>query len=188
MRRLIILMLSVLFIQLNTGSTNEPKNILDYYLLLPEEYFTCDAGDFNDTKDFRLKCVQYKNIKNGYLRAKVDNGMQYPLEIALYKDRINKRDIIAVSIDCGPGCMCNVFKLLVLDKKGEWEVIENILPLQEMEKTLEKLQKKSENELFPAFVLPEFGTSIKVMDSETKNLLYELIWEGGKFQVKGSVK
>ncbi|MBN2089221.1 hypothetical protein JW964_06395 [candidate division KSB1 bacterium] len=188
MRLFFILILSGLCIQLNVGFTSETKNIVDYYLTLPGEYFVCDAGAVQDTKDFRTKCIQYKNIKNGYLRAKVDNGMQYPLEVALYKDRINKRDIIAVSIDCGPGCMCNVFKLLTLDKKGQWEVIENILPIQEMEKTLEKALEKSENELFPAFVLPEFGTTIKVIDSESKKLLYELIWQGGKFQIKESVK
>ncbi len=188
MRLFLILILSGFCFQLNVGFTGETKNIVDYYLTLPGEYFVCDAGAVQDTKDFRTKCIQYKNIKNGYLRAKVDNGLQYPLEVALYKDRSNQRDIIAVSIDCGPGCLCNVFKLLALDKKGQWEVIENILPIQEMEKTLEKLQKKSDNELFPAFILPEFGTTIKVIDSKTKNLLYELIWQAGKFQVTGTVK
>ncbi len=188
MRQLIILILSGFFILLNVGFSGVTKNIVDYYLLLPNEFFACDAGDFKDTKEFRLKSIQHKNIKNGYLLAKIDNGMQFPLEVALYKDKINKRDIIAISIDCGPGCMCNVFKLLALDKKGEWEILENILPVQEMEKMIEKLQKKSESELFPAFVLPEFGTTIKVIDSETKNHLYELIWQGGKFQVKENAK
>lgn len=188
MYRFLVLLLIAFSIQSGNGLTNVTQNIVDYYLVLPGEYFVCDAGEVQDTKEFRLKSIQHKNIKNGYIRAKINNGIQYPLEVAFYKDKINKRDIIAISIDCGPGCMCNVFKLLTLNKKGEWDILENILPNQEMEKVVEKLQKKSGNELFPVFKLPEFGTTIKVIDSETKNPLYELIWQAGKFQVKESVK
>jgi len=180
-----LILLALGFLPVCTAAAaDQGKDVVGYYLTLPGDYFACDAGVFTDSETFRLAAITHKNIKNGYLLAHIDHGMRYAMEVALFKDRVRHRDVIAVSIDCGAGCMCNTFQLLALAKDGSWQVLEDLLPVRQLEQTMKKLEQEAGEEISAVYKLPEFGTTIRALDPASGALLYHLVWQDGAFHLQ----
>jgi|WetSurMetagenome_2_1015567.scaffolds.fasta_scaffold109700_3 hypothetical protein len=155
------------------------RNVEDYYLLLPVDYFMCDVPDFNDSPSGRIKSEKVKDLKNGYIEAETATGNLF---VVLYKNRILNKDIIALSLDCGPGCMCSVFTFMEYTTAGEWAAVE-VIPWEPIETYVQELSEKGGMEVFPSYVLPQYGTTIIANDYETKKKLFELKWDGQKFSL-----
>lgn len=161
--------------QINTTQIKNPQNIMDYYLLLPADYFFCDASASDDNEAFRKKVLIHQNIKNGYLKAQPQEF--YTLEVALFKNKKSNENIIAAFIQCGDGCMCNAMDFLVWNQtKNLWENIS-----QQVFPSYDQISKKINGEESIKYVLPEFGTTIVGKHAETEKTLIEIKWNGERF-------
>lgn len=159
------------------------KNILDYYLLLPDFIFECEIP-FEQTESARMDAISYKSIKNGFIKGETGEGK---FTAVLFKDRLNNRDIIAI-VRCGAGCQCFENVYLSLDQGNSlWKDASDVMPsLEEFEKLGAELDEKFGQEVWPLFILPEYGTTITVVDdfSEDQTVLYKLVWANGKFTIE----
>jgi hypothetical protein len=176
--------LAVLLLSLSIAgpatARKKAMDVLDYYCALPDEYFQCELSS-PVSKEARIKQIVKKNVKNGYISAKSEG---FPMQVALFTDSHLKLDIIAVNIACGEGCMCNKFALLSHSEGGKWtEVTADIFPRNdELIKAVKA--KTGRDDVSFEYVLPEFGTAIKVVDSSSKKQLVEIQWSGGQFFIK----
>ena len=64
----ILMTLALSWILIPSGYTQSPKNILDYYLLLPEKYFGCELPP-KASQSERLSAIKHQNIKIGYIKS-----------------------------------------------------------------------------------------------------------------------
>jgi hypothetical protein len=156
-----------------------PGNVKDYYFLLPSKYFICDAMEDNDNKENRRKAIKHQNIKNGYIKAKPQEF--YDLEVALFKNREENKDIIATFIQCGAGCMCNVTDFLLYDNKtGKWKnITSKIFP------SFSEIDKVVDEPSLLMYKLPEFGTTIEGIGENTGKTEIKSAWDGKEFAIKG---
>lgn len=155
-----------------------PSSVLDYYLALPDDYFHCELTP-KITREYRMKQIVRKNIKNGYLLAKSDG---FPMEVAIFVDAGGKNRTIAVNITCGEGCMCNRFSLLRHLGPGKWKIVtDDLMPSDE---AIDAAVRKKHGEKIWSLVLPEFGTTVKVVESATNKPLLDLEWVNGAFRIK----
>lgn len=155
-----------------------PSTILDYYLALPDAYFQCEMEAKITTQE-KMKQIVRKNVKNGYLLAKSEG---YPMEVALFVDATGKERVIAVNISCGEGCMCNKFALLRYLGPGKWKnVTADLMP---PDGEIDAAIRKKHGDRNWSLVLPEFGTTVRVVDAATSAPLIELQWVNGVFRIK----
>jgi hypothetical protein len=171
-----MLTILVLLLAFPPSSQGKPQSILDYYLLLPNEYFICELSP-KITREYKEKLIVRKNSKNGFIQASSED---YPMEVALFTDNKANPPLVAVNIRCGAGCMCNKFAVLSFSNKGKWnDVTAQVFPSDEqIGKALGRRAALYE------FVLPEVGTTIKVVDIDTKKFLLNIYWSGGRFIIK----
>lgn len=155
-----------------------PSTILDYYLALPDGYFHCELTP-KITREYRMKQIVRKNVKNGYLLSKSEG---YPMEVALFVDPTGKQRVIAVNITCGEGCMCNRFVLLRYLGPGKWQNITG--DLMPSDGAIDAAIKEKHGERNWSLILPEFGTTVRVVDAATSAPLIELQWVNGVFRIK----
>ena len=164
-------------------AAKQGKSILDYYLLLPDYIFECELP-FEHSEATRLNAISYKSIKNGYIKAQTDEG---EFTVVMFKDRQKNRDIIAIT-KCGAGCQCFENTYLEFDaEEKSWTDASDVMPSgEEFENIGRELEAASGQEVWPLFILPEHGTTIKVVDdfSEDRRELYELVWSDGKFRIQ----
>ena len=74
-------------------------------MLLPESRFLCEGMDKDPLDEAgRDARILERHIANGYLLVRIEDG---PMQVALFKDRTNDRDVIGTVYNCGMGCMCN---------------------------------------------------------------------------------
>lgn len=151
------------------------RNVLDYYLLLPDRLFSCELPP-KSAKNERLASLKKKNIQSGYLEATVEGT---PMQIALFKDKKNKRDVIGVVINCGAGCMCNDTSFLEYTPDKKWKDA-NVIPDQYI-KIHQEMTKKEKRDVFLYFDLPEKGTTIPIKDLVTGKTVLWFKWQDGKF-------
>lgn len=181
MRTVFFCLVSLIMISLTASAqTSTPKSIEDYYYLLPQDYFLCDEADFTDSRDARKKAIILSDISNGYLTAKTANGTLY---VVMFKDKTAKVDHIALYLNCGLGCMCNVFDFLNYNAESGWTPASGIMPWEEIEKYLVMRDQKYSTETFPIYTLPQYGTTIKARDAADDSPLFDLKWSGQKFQM-----
>lgn len=163
----------------STGSFSSAKeeqqvvltNLIDYYLALPDEYFTCEISR-SYTAAQREAAIQYKNIDNGYLTAGFDE--LDTVQFALFKNKESKESFVALVYECGGGCMCTKRHFLRHTGSGWEDVYGEVFP---------DLSVLEENDVVIAFRLPEKGTTIEVYNAETNRLLAHLLWKVGKFDL-----
>lgn len=173
----IALLFSIL-ISSSSSAQEKTKNVLDYYLDLPDNLFYCELSK-SFSKEAKEKQIVRKNLPNGFILAKSEG---YRMEVALFKDRTKNRDIIAVNIRCGEGCMCSRFEVLELIAGGKWKNVKEIFPSEaEITKALEG---KGKSDAIYEIALPETGTTIQLIDSTNQKPLIGIIWKDGKFSVK----
>jgi hypothetical protein len=175
-------------------SLKKIKTITDYFLLLPKSILEAETGINNDSKDFRLQSASAPkgrvNVKAGFLIASPDAH----LKMALFRDRISNKDVIAIVHGCGapPIQYCDYGFLEFDQQNAKWMINRDVFPWDEFNKkcdaiALEQKKENSELEYFiPNIKLPELGTSINVVDAwDTKEIpLFKILWNGQKFEIK----
>ncbi len=191
------------------------KNILDYFYLAEAGRVFCDIGVlppeeytkalkenpddkllFQDDQETVDRFIVKKNIENDYVLAKSVDGMG--IQFARFRNTRGGKDIFITSTEGGPG-LCSsftdsidtiaAFTLLEWHDTKEWKLIEqkDFFPQKEIENNWKK-----QEEAYPSYVLPEFGTTIKAYDIygydqeilESPLLLYSLSWNGESFDFK----
>lgn len=165
------------------SQTKQPRTVRDFFMLLPEQYFTLEGCFPDKDKDCRQARLDYlktfaeiEDTKNGYLKGGCD-GAQACLEMALFK-RPDGTYLIGMATFAE---MINDFYFLDY-AGGKWtDVSASVVP---------EYSKKNYYEL------PRYGTTVKVFAkkiveqtddyeiSEKGAKLYDLEWKGGKFTVK----
>ena len=173
----LVLLAIILFAPAQAGLP--AMDVMAYYLLLPVEHFACDAPAFQDSPAFREGLLVHRNVRQGYLRARLPVG--FPLEVALFRNRQDGIDIVALAVQCGPGCMCNLLAFLVLDRDtGEWDnITTSLLPT--------GVDITEAIGIDPAelhFTLPERGTTILGRQRPDGPVVVEIPWDGRRFGVR----
>ena len=82
------------------------------------------------------------------------------MQVALFVSK--NKNVIAVNRICGAGCMCNLFRLLVLEPNGTWKKHEDFPSEEEITKGIKN------NIEYYEFILPEIGTDIQVIAPDIK--------------------
>jgi hypothetical protein len=189
---------SVLSVQsLNSWQTQiglkDSKDIIDYFLLLPTHLLEGEIEIENDTKDFRLASTSEGsgriNVSAGYLEAKPGANIM----MALFKNRIDKRDVIAIAIGCGvpPIQLCD-YGFLVFDSQAKKWTFSDVFPWGDFDRRCEEVKAERSNlngsvqPFIPNIVLPEVGTTINVVDAwdSKKEAVFTVVWEGTRFKVE----
>lgn len=147
------------------------NSVLDYYLALPDESFTCEISR-QYSKEQREKAIQYKNMAAGFMKASVDEFDN--IELALFKNKDTGKSYLAFVYECGAGCMCTKRLFLEYDN-DKW--------VDRYSDFFSDLSKLEENDTAIALKLPEKGTTITVVNFETGKALADLLWKGNKFEM-----
>jgi hypothetical protein len=153
-------------------------SIEDYYLVISSDYFMCDESGFEDSKAARKSLIRLSDTKNGYLEAETSMGTLY---MAMFRDKESKSDVLAIYLNCGVGCACNVFDFRIYDRDGQWESVAEKVPWDQISERLLSLGQKYGREVFAEYRLPQRGSSILAMEANTDSKLFELKWDGSKF-------
>lgn len=181
--RALLPVLFALFFSSAAWPTPPAMDVMTYYLLLPVEHFACDAPPFQDSPAFREELLVHRNVRQGYLRARLPVG--FPLEVALFRNRQDGIDVVALAVQCGPGCMCNLLAFLVLDRNtGKWDdITTSLLPTGE---DITKATGIDPTELH--FTLPERGTTILGRQGPDGPIVVEIPWDGQRFGVQPAAR
>lgn len=161
------------------------KNIKDYFLLLPSVFIDCEGAQFGaaSTKDEREELITYVDLKNGYLEYA---GSQ----LTLFKDRTNKKDIIAIQDGkCGAGTTCGALNTLIELEGTVWKFRVDLLP---KGKRLEELygEELRSDTVCPYFDLPRIGTTILVKNEclinecNPQSIVARYLWTGERFIIE----
>jgi hypothetical protein len=175
----------------NTGGANaaegkmrsgEPKNIRDFFMLLPEKYFTLEGCDRDKDKDCKKAREEYLktfgevvDVQNGYIKGGCDGG-QACIEMAIFK-RPDGTYLVGMATFAE---MMNDNYFLDYSG-GVWtDVSATVVP---------EFSKKN------LYELPRVGTVVKIFEkkiteqgddfeaSEKGKKLYDLKWQDGKFTI-----
>jgi hypothetical protein len=165
-----------------------PKNVLDYYYLLPEDpYFDKEAG--KDSKEARQAGIKYQNISSGYLIGGHNWGPSFTM--ALFKNRTAGIDYIMAQRVRYPGDMFEgFFEFLEYTDDQQWVSANLLLPdISQYQTTLDDYEA-----IIP--IIPEKGTVIKYVkwdhdehDSDDTNyeedgiFLFAYKWNGQAFEL-----
>jgi hypothetical protein len=163
------------------AQTKPPKTVRDYFMLLPEKYFSLDccmasAKSYRQAKEkYLTQYLEVEDTANGFMRAGGD-AAQEGFEMALFK-RLKGSYLIAF-YTVGEGGMEDTPWCVFLDyRNGKWkDVSVAVVPNYSKEKYVYKLPRK--------------GTVIEVFQKEetadwyTGKKLHDLVWNGGKFSIK----
>jgi hypothetical protein len=165
-----------------TANVSGPKNVREFFMLLPEKYFVLEGCERDKDKDCKkaredyLKTFGEVDIANGYIKGGCD-GAQACMEMAIFK-RPDGTYLVGLATEAE---MMNDFYFLDY-KNGAWSDVSNsVVP---------EFSKKN------MYVLPRHGTTVQVFakkivekgdDYETSERgakLYDLEWKDGTFAKK----
>ncbi len=148
-----------------------PRTVVDYYLLLPSEYFGGLANEgsrqerLRILRDFKGSLV---DTRNGYLYLEGD-GAQESLTVCLFR-RPDRSYLIAVNAN--------------EDSDGGWDPSLDFYLYRNghlVNVTRSTLLRRFSKKL--GYKLPRYGTTIKVI-TEAGETVYELPWVNGRFRVR----
>lgn len=163
--------------------TDGPTNVKQFFMELPEEYFTLEGCDRSSDKGCKRAKESYLkdmgdvvDIANGYIKGGCD-GAQACIEMAIFK-RPDGSYLVGVATFAE---MMNDFRFLDL-KNGKWtDVSSSVVP-------------EYSDRMW--YEIPRYGTTMKVFEktvteqtsefqiSERGSALYSLEWRDGKFSKK----
>lgn len=165
------------------SSQQKEKDILYYYKRLPPEYLVSnqEATNINRSKvihdGFYDKKITHQNIKNGYLRAKLD-GNDAEVEIALFKDVNNFYDIVLIS---RPFLINETLVALRLTRGNVWEdITTHLFPYIFGECA------PPGGCVSPPFNLPEYGTTLEIHSRGDSNKV-KVYWVNGHFRSNSQI-
>lgn len=152
------------------------ETVLDYYLLIPDEYFGCETNVPLGKND-RLALIKKKDLANGYILAATKDG-GFPVEAAVYKDDFLGITVLAVNVWCGSGCMCNKLDFFfITNSKLSRDNGGFIFP------KAGDIEKKTGISEGYRFVLPGDGKGINVVKEGSGKVLLKIEWSGGTFNL-----
>jgi hypothetical protein len=163
LRTILLLIVAALGAQLANAQPSQPRNVRDYYLLLPDKYF--EANPEQRVKwmlDSKRGAVV--DVKNGYLFAPGD-GAQMTLVVCLFKHRDGTYTVgvDAMYSEDTDYSRLNFYRYV----KGSFvDVTKSIVPVALPEEH--------------RYELPRYGTTIKVA-TQKRRYLYGLVWNGRRF-------
>jgi hypothetical protein len=158
------------------------KNVLDYYLLLPNDLFDCET-DKKYNEEERKSKIKILDIKNGYIEF---TGSYYNFTIALFKDTLNKKDFIAVSSNAsGRGTTCGGYNFLfeLLSDTLAWKYRKDLFPSKEEVRPYLEKYYSDLTDMFPYYELPRYGLNIKLREEGEEKPVYIIKWTGTRFKV-----
>jgi hypothetical protein len=170
--QLLVLVLGILCngYQEAAAQANPPKNVTDFFLLLPDKYVGLKKAE---RKTFLSNADPVIDIANGYMSFQ--ESAESNTVIALFK-RPDKSYIVGVSfsgdaLNKKTGELQEVSELAFLRyDKGNWlDVTKEVLPIA-VRKNLR-------------YELPRQGTTIKVTEF-SGDKAYDFLWQQGKFVVQ----
>lgn|GEM_PF-457291 len=150
------------------------NDITDYFLALPDDYFTCEIPKAFDENQ-RRAATKYENVKQGYMRAGFDELDN--IELALFTNKEKSLSYLALVYECGGGCQCTKRHFLQYEN-GEWrDRFSELFP------DLDVLSASDDINI--ALRLPENGATIEVYNfDEPEKVLSTLSWDGTKFTLQ----
>ncbi len=173
----IMIIVSVTAADLRSENVSGGKTIVDYYLLLPDEYFQCETANILRQKD-KLAQIKKKDLKKGYILASTSDG-GLPVEVALFTDDYMGITVLAVNVRCQSGCMCRKLDFFfVSDGKLMKSEGEGIFP------KIEDIEKAAGVTDGYEFILPERGKAVNVASEDSGKVLLVIEWSGGTFNIK----
>lgn len=166
--RSLLVTLFAVFLCQSTGAaqSSPPKTVLDYYRLLPENYFEAN-------KEQRVTWMldsgrgAVVDIKNGYIYAPGD-GAQTSIYVCLFK-RSHGSPLVVVKSHLSDIQDYTRLNFYEYKHGGLVEVKETVLPVKV-------------NEEFK-YTMPRYGKSIEVRNARGRKI-YSLVWSGRRFVLK----
>ena len=147
-----------------SSRTSEPHGVVDYYLLLPDQYFEANKEQrLNWMLDAKRGAVV--DLEHGYIYAPGD-GAQTDIYVRLFA-RTNQRPLIAVKSYASDSQDFSYLDFFEYKDGGLYPV--NVAPV-------------TVNERFRV-ELPRIGDTIHVSNAHGSPL-YDLVWSETKFQVR----
>lgn len=169
--------------EIASSTDHKRMTIIDHFMLLPETYFVLegcdrakDKGCIQAKKEYLKTFAVIQDIKNGYLKGGCDGG-QACLDMTIFRRKDNTYLVAVATV--AEDIMQNYFLDL---KDGKWtDVSSDVVPNFDKNKVYE---------------LPRVGTTVNVYNkniidqgsemefAERGEKLYELTWNGNKFEKK----
>ncbi len=149
--------------RVDEAQSDNPLNIKDYYLLMPEKY---DRSTRTEREEILESTETFVDVKNGYIGSQIGK-LGERCQVALFKSP-DSGFILAYNEDGDPQVNVPTKLYLLKYEGGQWvDVTTELLPV-------------------PVNVryhydLPQIGTTIKVTTAKG-NRVYELAWKNGKFE------
>jgi hypothetical protein len=166
---------ALLFAVAAAAQTRQPKTVRDYFMLLPESYFSFDCCYHLPPSRRKIEYLKrylfVEDSENGYMSGHGD-AAQEGFEMALFK-RPNGSYLIGF-YTFGEGGIEETPWVVFLDyKAGRWtDVSRREIPEYSPEKN--------------DYRLPRKGTTIEVFEKAEERVprkLYDLVWSNGKFAI-----
>jgi hypothetical protein len=169
-----------------TNLQKQPRDVVDYYLLLPDRYLLLGGG-----AQERDAAIKIRDIKNGYLR--IEGAWKGYTEIALFRNPDLSALIAVSNVSFSPGPDQKIY-FLFYDGKTWLDKTNGVftrVPQSQIAAVYKK--KKSQvdddygNEVPHLYRLPRVGTTIEVVTppgfASVEIILAELRWVNGKFEI-----
>lgn len=149
------------------------KDVLDYLMLLEADRFLCEAVGVGPLDEAgRRARVRERHVEDGYLLVEAETGS---MQVARFRDRAQRRDVIGTVVNCGLGCMCNRATFEVFDEDTHtWSTLD-VVPEARIDARVAELRGEDAAWWLD---LPIRGTAIGVIDADGEQLL-QLDWSDG---------
>lgn len=178
---LFVLTCSVFSVQAQKKSPKDKLNVLDYYKLLPTDNNDLISSNLLEKEYTR---ITVEDIKNGYL--KIEGAFEGWIEVALFRKKNGQAILLIGENTCGPACGTELYafesvkgKMMNVSKKVLPKITED-----DVVKQFRHVKKDPEAEMISyLYVLPQYGTTIKITNDESGELIYEIKWENDKFVI-----
>ena len=165
------------------AAADKPKNIRDFFMLLPEKYFVLEGCERAKDKDCQKAKIDYlkaftevEDTANGYLKGGCDGG-QSCLEMAIFKHPDGSY-LVAVATSAE---MMNDYYFLDY-ANGSWTDVSSSVVPQFSKKNMYELPRQGTTVKVFAKRVIEKGDDYNVSDKGEK--LYDLEWKNSKFEIK----
>ncbi len=168
---------------LSATRSGQPRTIREFFMELPERFFTLEGCDKATDKDCRKAKLEYlrsftevEDTANGYLKGGCD-GAQSCLEMTIFR-KPDSTYLVAVSVEAE--MMMEQFFLDYAD--GKWtDIAAEAIPQYSQRYIYELPRQGTTVRVFEKKVI-EKGDDYEIVEKGPK--IYDLTWQNGKFEIK----
>lgn len=164
-----------------TAFGQKPQTILDYYLLLPQQYLRYAGGD---SAEARKAALYVRDVEHNYLQARQPNNEMYTA-LALFESADGNHLLAVENRECVRGCTEEFF--LLRYQNDQWtDVTSEQLPAIDDSELRSKLTKQFSEGFKPRVLhqLSAGGKSIAVFEYWSGLALGQLEWTNASFVFK----